>query len=238
MTDKRIFVFGIRRSGIHVVSNWISDQFEGTVTANNVNLNAMAQGGQIPPALQRARTQVLIVEENPPNVIQEVHDLNGMEKWMGECEDVRYVMLVRDPYNLFASRIRHYDLLSAKKRWIDRRTATFCWKVYAETFLNPPEHLTVVNYNQFVAKKTYRRELAKALGGKFSDKTISKVDVNGLGSSFDGMKFDGNAQEMPVSERWKAFEDVEAFWNLFDDEIKGLCKKVFGFEDVRPPKKA
>ena len=77
----------------------------------------------------------------------------------------------------------------------------------------------------------YRKELSDKLGGTFSDKSLDFVDNNGQGSSFDGVKYNGDARSMPIFDRWKNYQDLECFKNLFTEEIKELSLKIYGGEE-------
>ena len=77
----------------------------------------------------------------------------------------------------------------------------------------------------------YRKRLSENLGGTFSDESLNFLDDNGQGSSFDGVEYNGRAKEMPVFERWKEYKDIEAFRNLFTQEIIEQSKQIFGEQE-------
>jgi len=207
----KICMLGIRRSGNSPIRNWITEQFEGSRQFINATPDIMSHLDQF-----EEKDFVISFEEMPPQLLEQV-----------ECD--KKVLILRDPFNLAATRVKHYDLMSSGKKWVSPN-AIALWKMYAEEFIKPKSDFICINYNRFLTDIEYRKEISKELGGKFSDESLDFVDDNGQGSSFDGMDFDGNAREMPVFERWKAYADVEAFRELFTPEIIKLSKEIFGEE--------
>jgi hypothetical protein len=159
------------------------------------------------------------------------------DRWVGKSENRFDVLLLRDPYNLFASRMKResdnndnrYSLLAVD----ERETLIRLWKQYAREFLGETNYLrfnkTVISFNRWVSDQEYRRELAGRFGFEFSDATMEEVVPVGGGSSFDGARKHQSASEMKVLERWQHFRDVPAFRSLFEDpEIAQLSQAIFG----------
>ena len=138
----------------------------------------------------------------------------------------KVVVILRSPKNVFASRIKHWNLISPSG-WIDGGTTTNQWTNYARLF-NKVDGVIFISYDEFVQSEHYRRLICDKLGGVYSDKTLSRVEDVGRGSSFDGVMFDGKAQEMKVFERSEVYKDNPKFQALFTDEIKALSKEIFG----------
>lgn len=216
----RIFIFGVRRSGLHVVSDWVCAQFPNAVFFNNANVNAL-------PSFDDAVTSVVLFEDaHPSDMIRALVSTNGFA-WRGTwCA----LMVVRDPFNLFASRVRHYRLLSAKKRYINNAIACHHWLPYAKRYnaLHVFEpYIVRVSYNRFVKREETRRTLSRRVSGTFTDRTLLNVNVNGNGSSFDGLRFNGTAQQMKVFNRWEELKSVRSFHELFTQEIVGEASTAF-----------
>ncbi|HET7674569.1 MAG TPA: hypothetical protein VFL54_03500, partial [Gammaproteobacteria bacterium] len=150
------------------------------------------------------------------------------------------VLVLRDPFNLFASR---------KKAGIFRGgsngdgvatwgTITRIWKQHAKAFMR--EHgfftqpLVTVNYNRWARELSYRQALAKRLGLPFSDAGFYAVPAVASGSSFDGTRFQGEPEKMAVLERWRHFRDDPHFWSLFDDDVVALSRAIFGHAPPLP----
>jgi len=227
MSKNRIYVMGVRRSGIHLLANWLADQFGAARVENNVDLSGLKQGKYL--KLKDADTQIIILEDYPVETIEHLKvDKRLAEKVLGHCDNQHIVVLLRDPFNMAASRIKHYDLLSAKRRWVDKKMALGQWSQYAEIVQDAPRSVVPVLYNEFVFSVEYRKGLCKQLHGVFLDSAMARVDENGLGSSFDGQSFGGHAQDMLVDERWKNYADVDAYWAMFTPEIKDVASTIFG----------
>ena len=203
-----IYTLGIRRSGNSPIRNWVSDQFPNSRTFLNAAQTILTQ-------LESVKEDSVIVsfEEMPVEVFND--------------NEHKKVLMLRDPANLWASRIKHYDALSSKKRYISPMV-TNLWLNHAKKFLKPGDVIPV-NHQTFLTDVDYRKELGKKLGAtKFCDCTLDRVDDNGQGSSFDGLDYDGNATEMPVFERWKEYADLQCFRDLFTDEVKELAVTIYG----------
>lgn len=134
------------------------------------------------------------------------------------------LLVLRDPFNLFASRAHWGSPLCP-------RTAARMWKQHAKAFVGRSPHLRqeklLVSYNAFVRSSDYRRDVARALGLDFSDRGLGRVARCGGGSSFDGTAFDGHAWRMPVFERWRRMAGDPGYRSLFDPEILALSRKIF-----------
>lgn len=136
------------------------------------------------------------------------------------------LLLLRDPFNLFASR--------RKQLWeyLPPPTTVAVWKQHAREFLRRTRYLRhnplVVSYNQWCMDRAYRREIAEALGLRFTDAGRQAVWACNGGSSFDGDAYDGRAEAMPVFERWRYYAEDPSFRAMFDEQVWGLSEEIFG----------
>jgi hypothetical protein len=239
-TTHLVCTWGIRRSGNRVIASWAANQYAPPVHnpinpsldylldchRNNRPVNGHHKWGEVMTA------RVLPFEEHSIDSVAIPGDNRMLFRAIGESKELHRLVILRDPYNLFATRTKHYELLSSSGKWIDRRTATFRWLEYAKAFTGEttlPGGTICVPYNRFITDLAYRKRLSEQLGGKFNDGSLDIVDDNGGGSSFDGTEYSGNARAMPVTERWKMYADNEAFRSLFTDEIRDYSKKIFDF---------
>jgi len=145
------------------------------------------------------------------------------------------ILVLRDPFNMVASMLKKTDKTELKKyREASITNARLdLWKEYAREFLGLTNYLTnnklVISFNKWTVNRQYRRSLAEKIGLKFTDHSMSSVSEFGKGSSFDGLKFNGQADKMKVLERWKEFETDEFYKNIFqDEEVAALSKEIFG----------
>jgi len=220
-----ILVFGIRRSGNHLVSDWLIHQYaDPRFQALNVQLDffSFLEDYKTPCGLYNCA--LFGIEEHPISALDIAYSKHTRK--------LIKVLLLRDPYNLFASRIKHYKLLDAP--YFNSRFASYNWVDYAMYFCDPPPDVICLSYNHFINDPQYRQRIAEMIGVAFDShqdqKYMNKVDsaVSG-GSSFDGKNYDGSGTQMKVSERWAYFKDDEMYKSLFTDEIKALSKKIFDF---------
>ena len=242
-----IRVIGMSRSGNHCLINWIMAQAEGRICFLNC-----AEGKTNPfhsaRPLETGRSYRvnyagfdLAAERRgafsaKDYLIHSYEDafLGGVCGGAFEADHDRHVgasarrldvLVLRDPFNLFASRRRMgFD---------DRATvAGRIWKQHAREFLGAGRHLTraglPVSYNEWVGSRAYRRRLAERLGLAFTDAGIDSVPRCAGGSSFDGVAFDGRARQMAVFERWRSAADDPRYRALFDPEMVRLAERIFG----------
>ena len=148
------------------------------------------------------------------------------DAWVGPSRRRLDVLVLRDPFNLLASRLRALNFCEPVS--VARRI----WKQHARQFAGRPRRLrhgpVLINYNRWVAEMDYRRELAEQLGLPFTDEGVQDVAACAGGSSFDGLTFDGEARRMKVLERWRYYADKPHFWAIFDEQMIELSQQIFG----------
>lgn len=161
------------------------------------------------------------------------------QKWVGLSKNKRDILILRDPFNLFASRIKaglirgHYTHHGARP--ISTLTLKRIYKQHAREFLGEKNYLKnklPVKFNSWTSDKEYRRKITEELDLTFTDKGFKEVSVVAGGSSFDGVKLSGRANQMSLNSRWRKFAHDEEYWSLFDEEMVELAQKIFG--DIEP----
>jgi hypothetical protein len=140
------------------------------------------------------------------------------------------LLVLRDPLNLFASRLRA-GYTGARRN--DRYNQSDLWLTYAEEYLGKTQSLgpskVLVSYNRWCSDEAYRKNLVQYLGLEFSDAGFNEVPVYGGGSSFEGRKMNGQASTMDTRDRWKHFVDNDVFIAYFHDpRILKTSMKIFG----------
>lgn len=116
------------------------------------------------------------------------------DEWVGPSDVRLDVLVLRDPFNLFASR-------RAMGATLPRTTAARMWKQHARTALKvltarrpAKQRLLPILYNRWAADSVYREHIAQHLGLTFTDEGIDTVAACNGGSSFDGLRYDGRAR--------------------------------------------
>lgn len=142
------------------------------------------------------------------------------------------VVVLRDPYNLFASR------RGLTGGVVQDASALRIWKQHARACLGEarglPGNILMANFNHWTADAEYRRDLARRLGLEFTDAGRSEIIRCGGGSSFDGRAMHGRAEAMQVTRRWRRFAGDSRYRRLFDDETRRLAARLFPAENEAP----
>jgi hypothetical protein len=159
-------------------------------------------------------------------------------EWLGTAARRMDLLILRDPFNLLASKLKwaYGDVERPSKPSLDEvAQARELWKVHAREFLGETTHLTdriTLSYNDWFLDRAYRDRKAAEIGFRNDDKGLSKVARWGptlSRDSFDGLRFDGRAQDMKVLERWRRFIDDPFFRELVaDPELHRLSSRIFG----------
>ena len=142
--------------------------------------------------------------------------------YLGESAEAIDILIVRDPYNFFASRLKKLNQLTGIK---DIDKIILFWKELAQEAIeveqNPKSSKLVINYNRWFSEKGYRQQLCKRLGGNFSDQSIKRVSSIGGGSSFDKKNFNGTLAFKDIFPNWKKFfqfntyKKIDKYWKRF-----------------------
>ena len=152
----------------------------------------------------------------------------GADRLIGSSRRRLTVLVLRDPYNTFAS------VWHGKRRMRNRlhRFYSTQWKAYAREYLGETGHLPAdtirVSFNAWFADEDYRRQLAEQLDLDHADRGINEVSSDGGGSSFSGQDFQNRARDMAVLDRWRNFIDDPEYVAAFDEETVELSRKIFG----------
>lgn len=242
-------IVGMSRSGNHAIINWIFQQSEGRTCFLNC-----VEGKMNPFRSARPRHNGNVYKVNYADFDLEAERAghfsskdtliyNYEDSFLGPVFHPTYeiqhdefvgrtrqrfdLLILRDPFNLFASRLR--SGICGHSPLVDVRI----WKQHAREFLGQRSHLrynrTLINYNTWYTDTAYRRRLTEKLGLRFTDAGIDQVPRTGDGSSFDGRQFDGQARRMRVLERWKHYQDNPAYRRVIQDEqLLYLARTIFG----------
>jgi len=259
INEKDIKIIGMQRTGNHAIVNWIYSQCdELKCVLNHIPINrnpfiAFSKKGTVKEFNQNFKQKLNITAERlgffapkklliytyEDEIIQDVFNKFSEKKhnsWVGASKTRYELLIIRDPFNLFASRLKRDDN-NIKNKYSLRNTqqrdkVVNLWKNHAKEFLGDTDSMThnkiCVNYNTWFTDKKYRRNLAETLNIDFTDESINEVLHIGGGSSFDRTELNNEASKMKVLERWKAFAEDEGFISIFQDqEIIELYKRIF-----------
>lgn len=250
-------VVGMSRSGNHAIINWIISQLQGRycflncaepktnpfftarpleqdktyrVNYQDFDLEAERRGDFSKKDYLIHSYEDCFLGMLNNKAFDEQHD-----SFLGPSRRKEDIIILRDPFNLFASR-KKSGLFNRKKgaknKPVTPLTAVRIWKQHAREAIGEKKYLrhkrTFINYNLWTYDYGYRKNIAAALGLHFTDTGIEDVSSCAGGSSFDGLKFTNQAKSMKVLERWKHYADDPDYINIFDDEMISLSNKIFG----------
>jgi hypothetical protein len=186
-------------------------------------------GGELTGNWRPRDTVLYNFEDQPPARVAAPEFTERLPGWIGPSRRRIWVMILRDPFNLFASRLHAGRRLTGIKN-MDRLRDL--WTRYARRFRNweragAPDRVAV-NFSRWHVSRRYRRALAERLGVAFTDAGRQEVPEF-LGSSFDAYAYAGRAAEMRVNRRWESALSSPVFETLTADaEAMALARDLFG----------
>ncbi len=267
VNQREIRVIGLRRSGNHAVINWIGKQAKGnSIFINHVKPleNPYRNQYESQLNLQRAIEKdadwkyrdldwwrqerkgnfsdkcCLIYSYEDQELERVAHPTfeRMREVYLGKSQHQFDVIVMRDPFNLFASRLQtkpreegpNFDMLEIYSK---RYSLPELWVAYAKEVLGETSFLggkkIFINYSRWFLEEDYRRQIAAELGLGFSDAGLNDISKAGRGSSFDGDRFAGEAYRMDVLNRWRSYAENSAYLRLLKTEgVIEYSRKLFG----------
>jgi hypothetical protein len=210
-----IRVIGLQRTGNHAIINWIGSQYPGkrvyllnhvkvkknpfkyacsqegneTIIFNNFKIN---RDDEIRGKFTKKDCIIYSYEDCTFKDIFNKYFIKKLPSLIGESKIKYNILILRDPFNLFASRLYRELTRSNNKISIlnNKKELIKLWKDYAKEFLGKTNHIkdnkVVINYNLWYKSKDYRKNLSCLLKIPFSDKGFKKIVSIGGGSSFQG----------------------------------------------------
>jgi hypothetical protein len=207
-----INVYGLRRSGLHAITGWIHKHYPGWRFENECQM-------PVPPRLRNK--QLKLFEEHSPNLVMNYMETHPKQK---------HVVVLRDPYNWAASRLkRNFKIAGTPRSKIYMPQLN---RFYNKSWFQGTVYL---NYNKWVMSKPYRIDIAKQIGFKTDGSPYLKVQYHGGGSSFDGQRFSGRARQMDLFHRYKDYLSDPEYLNLdlWGNTLFKCSKELF---NINPPK--
>lgn len=267
--------FAMRRSGHHAIINWMRNLFPdkysilffntvgvlGNYFTDNklynpdtLMLQKKRHGGNKIKLLKKSETKSVFYNYEDIDINRLIPCTNpdmidAHSKMIGKAERCYNILILRDPFNLFASRavkknteIRIYrsaygPIIKPFYTVLQKSDEQFLfiemWKTYAREFLGLTNILDVgyrkkvcISYNRWFIDKEYRGQLCKTFGLSFSDRGLNEVVSD---SSFNDWNYHGRAQDLEVLNRWEECKDSPMFKFLLRDKaLNELSDEIFG----------
>jgi len=256
VNDTEIRAVGMSRSGNHAIINWILAQARGRSCFLNCaepGINPFRSARPLTPEqpgwrasygsfdidaeregrLSRKDLLVHSYEDTFLGPFKQPGNEGRHDEEVGASARRIDLLVLRDPRNLFASR------LASGYGWLEDELVARIWCQHAREFLDLRRNLgqerVKISFNAWVQSAGYRREVAEALGLEFDDSATHRVPRVAGGSSFDGVAYDGRAEQMPVLRRWHAFTGQPRFRRLLTPEVLDLSERIFGASPADVP---
>jgi hypothetical protein len=230
-----IRVIGLMRSGNHAIIDWIQQQYAGHsicflnnvkhgeidpyTNYTNISLTGIDEEIDI-EALRKLKKHLLIYSYEDTkqfmfkgvDILSSIHPQGLYDKqkaYIGDSHHKFDILIIRDPFNNFASRIQLMETRYKGIDAVDMQEVVHNWKILARraiTLYNHPKpNEIVINYNRWVDDQEYRKELSKLLLGKFTDESMSRISNYGGGSSFSEKGIKKLTLKNIISQRHKLF---------------------------------
>ena len=218
---------GVKRSGNHLIINWILSHHSNVFFWNNCCPKDFKTVSEVRDAANSQDDEdVVIFSFEFPQLISE-HDFSQVI-FCNKYKHVLTPMLIRDPYNWMSSFL-YNDNISNKEVELDyRKNHSRYWNIWTECFDIWADSTLRVDFNKFVSNQNYRKELADEMLFNFCpkiDKQVLNILWNhkeiSLPSSFDTdlvKSYEIEPKEMKVLDRHKKIS------HLFDKY--GICPEV------------
>ncbi|MEQ1786439.1 MAG: hypothetical protein ABL966_05255 [Acidimicrobiales bacterium] len=249
MSGRVTFVWGLKRSGIHLVVGWLYANLGGSaqVDLDAGDLAPQLRDGFRDPAAgvafhnncggwhsrrfdlgELTRPDLERAAARQPTTVFGIEDCALGRSPVADLPGAAHVLVLRDPLNNLASRlagaVAKPEVFRVDEAYVDLLDA------YCAEYLGHTDHLphrVVVSFNRFVVDRAYRDSLAEALGVENRDQ-VHEVSSYGGGSSF--------ATEAPSAEelvsRFRQHPIPPDLLALLADRpsVQEACSVVFGYD--------
>lgn len=247
--DKVLFIYTMSRSGHHAIINWIQCQFKGKSIHYNHCFKGWGSKKLIPMHGAGGAREIVMpgkgslkiysIEDLDPFDYQK-HDFDSFPELRDS--EVTYMWIIRDPYNWLASSLskngpgaKPDKHMTNELGYTGTRIELYMKQIqeFKGETTHIPHEIMDVSYNDWVISKLYRRDLAKTLDLPFTDAGLNEVSKFGGGSTFDGMGFQGRAQQMKVINRWETWSDSQRFLDCLTPELIEFSEDYFKFRPIK-----
>lgn len=191
---KLIVAVGLQRSGNHAILGWVESLFPGAVFHNDQRHGLFADEGARADLLSEHAPCTIVSFEDSANRTDRrgtrlTESLAPLPDDVAASFEVHRLVILRDPYNTWASRVAANARAAEFGRPL---TSDPSWDLYRANWLALAELAgrpgwRPVLFNRWRADEGYRRALCADLGGTYSEATLDAVSHRGGGSSFEGV---------------------------------------------------
>ncbi|HLQ84592.1 MAG TPA: hypothetical protein VK110_00425 [Salinisphaeraceae bacterium] len=241
VNDTELRIVGMSRSGNHAIINWLMRQAGGRLCFLNcaepgtnpfVSARPLAHGlpymanyadfdihGERRGAFSRKDYLLHSYEDCFLGMLAKPINSECHDAWVGASRRQINVLILRDPFNLFASRRK------SGFGEVNDQTARRIWKQHAREYLGMrrylPAPLVCINYNTWISECGYRADLARRLGLTYDDAAIAAAPDFAPASAFAA----SDARQW--LRRWQHYEHDADYRRLFDSTMVALAGHAF-----------
>jgi len=214
---KKYHIWGMRRSGNHAITEWISSHFNSTFHRNDI-----------------IKDTPWNVKKYESSIKQKVNDciINSYEDFEPIEVNDGTIIILRDWYNMCASRLNSgrdwQNSCRYKNELHFNRNCAEVYLEYCKLWEKYPDNFIL--YNKWCNDKNYEKEIEERYGLKrVVRKNILPESGIGEGSSFE----EKLSEDSKFNERYlKVIKKYPEDWKLIisNEEINKYCKKIFGID--------
>jgi len=216
---KQYFSFaGMQRSGNHAIINWWLRHFPGYCFRNNILGISFEEKAAQYENYHPYQSNGICVDS------WENYDPAAIGVFMNSTP---VIAILRDPYNWWASWFA-YRIPNPNVHYVPREKTI-------ELYLNYVDYARwnyFINFNFWFSSPVYRRSIEKQWEMSTCDDGMEKIPDIGSGSTFDGMLYQGRAQEMSVLTRYKTVQHLPAYYKPLQQhpELANISREFFNME--------
>ena len=245
---KIILVHGMKRSGNHAIINWLLAHDSFIFLNNVIPISAILKGRKTIPTdeefdswFQRTISESRHAEANNRYsadssllISLEDHALEVLPFKNPPVEIVN-VLILRDPSNMFSSRIRKSKLVAKHPAYPsemgpEMERVIEMWKRHAREYLGITDQLNNkvgIYFNSWFSNQSYRQHILSALGFDPVEFDLSKLATFGGGSSFDPNHSNATAVDVLNRRDLLGKGERELLVDILSDkEIAGLASEI------------
>lgn len=199
----------LRRTGSHGVINWFMGHFDDIDAFMNIDNCRVGDGHSCATEIHGDKhLNMLYSYENvtpyDPMTYVNVKNEEISYNFKNDYGDrfSKKILIIRNPLNWAASHI-HARTKEGSTNYSEINFTQY--KEYLKA-MSDDNFFTII-YDIWFQYPEYRRKIESDLNLIETDRWFERVSNYGGGSSFNGVDFDGNAQQMDVLDRWIKYEN-------------------------------
>jgi hypothetical protein len=214
---RKFYVISMMRSGHHAIIEWILSHFGPSTLFNNFPFKEEYKYNESNPGepCKIINFEDFTIEEAKENI-----------KSLG-WTDAQPIIILRDPYNLFASRRR--ASFETRREKVGEETKEL-WLNHAREFIRDTQSLhnpIMISFNSWFQDALYREFIATKFNVPFIVDRSARISTFGYGSSFKKSNPTENAYELNVLERWRELQCPHYKKIAYDTEVVKMADRIF-----------